>query len=207
MKGLGQSQINSRNKSKQKLVNFIKNYQPCTSGQIRNNSKIRRNNVKKFLEELILEKKIIQIKNHYFTDPPPIEKIDNLKKHDMMLAILSLVQKQTITLSHLFEKQSRFIMTQPLRADLIHKKISLEVLKGWDDIRKIDFKKILSTHDFKQLLELSVKIQKQYIKYHEEFIVWYWIYRRFEYPRFKDIYINPDGIHPFYFKNGKTHYV
>ncbi len=203
MRGLGKSQINAREKSKQNLVEFIKNSQPCTSGQIRNNCKIRRNNITKFLEELILEEKLIIIKNHYLTNPPPIDKINKLGKCCNLLDSLSLIRKTSIGFIELVQKQIRFIETQPLRAKLIHAKISPAILNEWKTILKINFDKIVATNDFKQIFEMSEKFQKSFMMYLDDFMVWKWIYRRFEYPRFVDIYTNPHGIEPKFLKDNK----
>jgi len=202
MRGLGQSQIQAREKSKQKLIDFIKNYQPCTSNQIRKNSKIRRNNIRQFLYELTDKEKIIQIKNHYFINPPSKTEIEKLEKLDTALTLLSTLQKNNSKSIELVQKHLRFIRKQPLRANLIYKKMSPTVIKEANSLFELNYKKKLSIKDIKVYLKIFIKLEKSLLIFLDEFLIWYWIYRRFEFPRYRDPYTNPHGIEPRFLKNG-----
>jgi len=202
MRGLGKSQIQAREKSKQKLVVFIKNNPSCTSNQIRKNSKIRRNNIPKFLKELTNDEKIIQIKNHLFINPPPKAEIEKLEKLDTALILLSTTQQNNSMCFELVQKQLRFIRKQPLRANLIFKKISPSILKECKLPFELNNNKKLSTKNIKIFFETSKKLQNSFKLFFNEFLIWYLIYKRFEFPRFIDPYTNPYGIEPRFLKDG-----
>jgi len=62
--------------------------------------------------------------------------------------------------------------------------------------------KKLSTKNIKIFFETSNKLINSLKLFFNEFLIWYWIYKRFEFQRFIDPYTNPYGIEPRFLKDG-----
>lgn len=217
MRGLGTFQLKQMKKREERLLAFIRKIQPVRFSTIRNKGHFRTNTLRQYLNDLIERKKIFKIKHkekiYYLIYPPHFSMVEKLGYHPEFKGALKEIVK---IWKQIFYDITKFSKKQPVLFKIICKKIRMTKKKFYSLIEYLLqlvehfflISKFLKSEDkklqqigLKKLENLDKKIltaSEAFFDFWEELEKYRRIYPRIEYPRLKDRYTNPHGIHVHY---------
>jgi len=203
MRGLGKVQEEAIQKTMEKLFFFIEKNQPVAYKIILNNSHIRRNKIRLYLNELIHEERVIEIKKKYYTFPIPEQISQNEILRDYFLKILKINKKKNYQILSILQKIEKIREQHPFKVLLVERKIKRND-KEQNKIINEYFQKLQELNNFEnKSLSEQIKIFSKVMHDSEdmlillrEFSLKFQLLPRIEYPRYKDKYENKLGIHP-----------
>jgi len=215
LKGLGQAQKLAVVEAKNKIFLFILKNQPVEYKKIHDESHIRRNNVRSYVSELEVKKKIVKIDSKYFVYPPPQDVLCKENQSKSAEESFLTFRRSITSVIEQINKINQLEKEQPLRSKIIKQKMKISInhellndlIYFLENFNLNDLTK-KSIQDFITISDVYLKTS---IKFLEEFVLRFRLVTRFEYPRFKNKYkgktYNPRGVHPrFRNKDGTVNY-